>query len=137
VDDRFATNGAPNAILRSSQPILIFAQAVGLLMPDPAAARHRSDELIAADATIGADVDCAPSTYRLLARRLVLDRVYPNVVIGPLATVGDDCVPLRTSSRTGPNWQPSHPAGWRRHWQRWMGFVKQADGTRRFRSAPT
>jgi len=133
VDERFATNGAPTAILRSSRPYLTFAQAVGLLMPAmPPAPGIDPTSSIAADATIGANVSIGPFVSigpgASIGARTVL---YANVVIGPRATVGDDCVlhshvSVRERVQIGNRviLQDGAVIG-----SDGFGFVKQIDGT--------
>lgn len=81
------------AVLRSAQPYLTFARALGLFSPPPAPAQG-IDPLaaIAKDAAIGADVSIGPfvtvGAGAFIGARTV---VYPNVVIGAGARVGEDC----------------------------------------------
>jgi UDP-3-O-[3-hydroxymyristoyl] glucosamine N-acyltransferase len=85
---------APCATLRSHEPYLAFARAVGIFAPDdrPAAGVHALT-VIAADARLGADVSIGPFVVvgagASIGHRTVL---YPNVTIGPGARIGDDCV---------------------------------------------
>jgi UDP-3-O-[3-hydroxymyristoyl] glucosamine N-acyltransferase len=85
---------APCAVLRSAQPYLAFARAVGLLTPpiwpapginphaaiDPAA-RLGADVSVGAFVSIGARAEIGARTV-----------LYPHVVIGPGVHVGADCV---------------------------------------------
>jgi UDP-3-O-[3-hydroxymyristoyl] glucosamine N-acyltransferase len=85
---------APCAALRSAEPYLAFARAVGLFAPGdrPAAGVHALT-VIAPDAHLGADVSIGPfvvvGAEASIGSRTV---VYPNVTIGPGARIGDDCV---------------------------------------------
>ena len=85
---------APCATLRSPEPYLAFARAVGLLGPDdrPAAGVHPMTA-VAADARLGTDVSIGPFVV-IGAGATIGDRtvVYPNVTIGPGVRIGDDCV---------------------------------------------
>jgi UDP-3-O-[3-hydroxymyristoyl] glucosamine N-acyltransferase len=85
---------APCATLRSPEPYLAFARAVGLFAPDdrPATGVHAMTA-IAADARLGTDVSIGPFVV-VGAGVSIGDRtvVYPNVTIGPGAHIGDDCV---------------------------------------------
>jgi UDP-3-O-[3-hydroxymyristoyl] glucosamine N-acyltransferase len=82
------------AMLRTDEPYLAFARAVGLLAPDsrPAAGVHAL-AAIAASATIGRDVSVGPFVAVGEGAR-VGDRtiIFPNVTIGPGASIGEDCV---------------------------------------------
>ena len=90
------TNGpvAPCATLRSSDPYLAFARAVGLFAPDdrPAPGVHPMTS-IAADVRLGAGVSIG-AFVAVGAGASIGDRtvVYPNVTIGHGARIGDDCV---------------------------------------------
>jgi UDP-3-O-[3-hydroxymyristoyl] glucosamine N-acyltransferase len=84
----------PCAMLRTDEPYLAFARAVGLLAPDirPSAGVHDL-AAVAASATIGRDVSVGPFVAigegaRIGARTII----FPNVTIGPGAIVGEDCV---------------------------------------------
>jgi UDP-3-O-[3-hydroxymyristoyl] glucosamine N-acyltransferase len=84
---------APCAMLRTRDPYLAFARAVGLFAPvsrpvpgiDALAA-------IASDATLGAGVSVGPFVS-VGAGACIGDRsvIYPNVTIGAAASVGSDC----------------------------------------------
>jgi UDP-3-O-[3-hydroxymyristoyl] glucosamine N-acyltransferase len=85
---------APCAMLRTSNPYLAFAQAVGIFAPAarPPLGVHPS-AIVAEDAVIGADVSIGPlavigSGARIGARTIL----HAQVVVGPQATIGDDCV---------------------------------------------
>jgi UDP-3-O-[3-hydroxymyristoyl] glucosamine N-acyltransferase len=86
--------GAPCATLRSPEPYLAFARAVGLFAPDdrPAAGVHALTA-IAPDARLGAGVAIG-AFVAIGAGASIGDRtaVYPNVTIGPGVRIGDDCV---------------------------------------------
>jgi UDP-3-O-[3-hydroxymyristoyl] glucosamine N-acyltransferase len=85
---------ASAAILRSDDPYLSFAQAVGLLTntsaPAPGIDRLSS---VAADAALGADVSIGP--FAVIGAGVSIGArttIYSHAVIGPGARVGDDCV---------------------------------------------
>jgi UDP-3-O-[3-hydroxymyristoyl] glucosamine N-acyltransferase len=85
---------APCATLRSPEPYLAFARAVGVFAPDdrPAPGVHAMTA-IAPDARLGDGVSLGPFVVvgagaRIGARTVV----YPNVTIGPGVQIGDDCV---------------------------------------------
>jgi UDP-3-O-[3-hydroxymyristoyl] glucosamine N-acyltransferase len=89
-----AAEGAPCAVLRSPNPYLAFAQAVGIFAPRhvPPAGVHRLADVapsasIASDASIAAFVSIGEGAT-VGARTIV----YPHVTIGAGAHVGDDCV---------------------------------------------
>jgi UDP-3-O-[3-hydroxymyristoyl] glucosamine N-acyltransferase len=85
---------APCAALRTRDPYLAFARAVGLFAPAwrPAAGVHPF-AAIAADAQVGADVAIgafvAVGEGAQIGDRTV---IFPNVTIGPGAHIGSDCV---------------------------------------------
>jgi UDP-3-O-[3-hydroxymyristoyl] glucosamine N-acyltransferase len=82
------------AVLRSAQPYLSFARALGL-MNNAERPRAGIDRLaaIAADATIGADVTIGAFVVvgagATVGARTI---IYPNVVIGDGVRIGEDCV---------------------------------------------
>jgi UDP-3-O-[3-hydroxymyristoyl] glucosamine N-acyltransferase len=82
------------AMLRTDEPYLAFARAVGLLAPAsrPPAGVHAL-AAIASTAMVGRDVSIGPFVAVGDGARIG-DRtvVFPNVTIGPGAIVGDDCV---------------------------------------------
>jgi UDP-3-O-[3-hydroxymyristoyl] glucosamine N-acyltransferase len=82
------------AMLRTEEPYLAFARAVGLLAPAtrPATGVHAL-AAVAASATLGRDVSIAPFVAVGEGARIG-DRtvIFPNVTIGPGAVIGDDCV---------------------------------------------
>jgi len=84
----------PSAMLRTEDPYLAFARAVGLFAPAwrPAAGIHPLTA-IAADAHVGREVSIGPFVAIGEGAR-VGDRtvIFPNVTIGPGATVGADCI---------------------------------------------
>jgi len=88
-----ATPGGP-ALLRSDNPYLTFAAAIGLfakVVPPPRGVDRLS--AIAPDATIGQEVSIGP--FVTVGRGASIgDRtvVYPSVTIGPGARLGADCV---------------------------------------------
>lgn len=91
---REGTTSAPCAILRTRDPYLAFARAVGLFAPAwrPAAGVHPmaavSDSArLGADVSVGAFV--AVGEGARIGDRTV---VFPNVTIGPGAVIGADCV---------------------------------------------
>ena len=85
---------APCAVLRSANPYLSFAHAV-MLFSRPVEPARGVDRLssIAPDATIGPDVSIGPfvtvGAGATVGARTI---IYPNVVIGTGARLGDDCV---------------------------------------------
>ena len=85
---------APCASLRSAEPYLAFARAVGVFAPDdrPAPGVHPLTA-VAADVRVGAAVSIGPFVA-IGAGATIGDRtiVYPNVTIGPGVRIGDDCV---------------------------------------------
>jgi UDP-3-O-[3-hydroxymyristoyl] glucosamine N-acyltransferase len=85
---------APCTALRSPEPYLAFARAVGVFAPDdlPAPGVHAMTA-IAPDARVGDGVSIGAFVV-LGAGATVGDRtvVYPNVTIGPGVRIGDDCV---------------------------------------------
>src|SRR6185436_19970588 len=85
---------APCAMLRAANPYFAFARAVELFSPRPSQASgiHRLAD-VAASASLGADVSIGAFVsigegVRIGARTIV----YPHVVLGDGAIVGDDCV---------------------------------------------
>jgi UDP-3-O-[3-hydroxymyristoyl] glucosamine N-acyltransferase len=85
---------APCAMLRTADPYLAFARAVGLFAPAwrPAAGVHAM-AAVAADVRMGEDVSIG-AFVSIAADVVIGDRtvVFPNVTIGPGARVGADCV---------------------------------------------
>jgi UDP-3-O-[3-hydroxymyristoyl] glucosamine N-acyltransferase len=94
VADTLAAASHDPALLRTPQPYLAFAQAVGLFtsVAAPASGVDRTSA-IAPDATLGPDVSIGAfvtiGAGAAVGARTV---IYPNVVIGAGASVGDDCV---------------------------------------------
>ncbi len=85
---------APCAVLRSDNPHLSFAQALGLFRqaPRPPAGIDRLSS-IAPDAVVGGDVAIGPFVTICTGARIgARTAIYPGVVIGPYARLGDDCV---------------------------------------------
>jgi UDP-3-O-[3-hydroxymyristoyl] glucosamine N-acyltransferase len=86
--------GAPCAMLRTPDPYLAFARAVGLFAPPwrPAPGIHPMTS-IGADTQIGKDVSIG-AFVAIGDGAAVGDRtvVFPNVTIGAGARIGDDCV---------------------------------------------
>jgi UDP-3-O-[3-hydroxymyristoyl] glucosamine N-acyltransferase len=85
---------APCAMLRTAEPYLAFARAVGLFAPAwrPATGVHAM-AAVAADARLGESVSIG--AFVSIGEGVVIgDRtvVFPNVTIGPGAQVGADCV---------------------------------------------
>jgi UDP-3-O-[3-hydroxymyristoyl] glucosamine N-acyltransferase len=82
------------AVLRTADPYLAFARAVGLFAPEwkPQPGVH-SMTAIAPDATVGRDVSIA-AFVAVGEGAAIGDRtvVFPNVTIGPGARIGADCV---------------------------------------------
>jgi UDP-3-O-[3-hydroxymyristoyl] glucosamine N-acyltransferase len=86
--------GGRAAMLRTDDPYLAFARAVGLFAPAwrPAAGVHAL-AAVAADAQIGREVCIGPFVAIGEAARIG-DRtvIFPNVTIGRGAAIGDDCI---------------------------------------------
>jgi UDP-3-O-[3-hydroxymyristoyl] glucosamine N-acyltransferase len=85
---------APCAMLRTADPYLAFARAVGLFAPQwrPAPGIHPL-AAVAADAQIGANVSIG--AFVAIGEGAVIGDnavVFPNVTIGPGARIGNDCV---------------------------------------------
>jgi UDP-3-O-[3-hydroxymyristoyl] glucosamine N-acyltransferase len=85
---------APCAMLRTADPYLAFARAVGLFSSPLRQARGvHETAVIAGDATIGPDVSIgalvAVGSGAVIGDRTV---VFPNVTIGDGVTIGADCV---------------------------------------------
>lgn len=84
---------APCAMIRSRNPYLAFARAVGVFAGEsrPASGIHSLASL-ASDAVIGPDVSIGPfvaiAAGARIGARVVID---PHVTIGEGATIGDDC----------------------------------------------
>jgi UDP-3-O-[3-hydroxymyristoyl] glucosamine N-acyltransferase len=85
---------APAALLRTPDPYLAFARAVGIFAPvsRPPAGVHAT-AVVPADASIGAGVSIGPFVS-IGAGASVGDRtvIFPSVTIGPGARIGEDCV---------------------------------------------
>ena len=85
---------APCAMLRTSEPYLAFARAVGILHQQPRVLPGvHPTAVIAADARLGADVSIGALT--VIGEGVTIgDRtvVMPNVTIGPGTRVGADCL---------------------------------------------
>ena len=85
---------APCAMLRTPDPYLAFARAVGLFAPPwrPASGIHPLSA-IAADAQVGRNVSVG-AFVAIAEGATVGDNtvVFPNVTIGPGARIGHDCV---------------------------------------------
>jgi UDP-3-O-[3-hydroxymyristoyl] glucosamine N-acyltransferase len=81
-------------MLRTEDPYLAFARAVGLFAPEwrPAPGVHAMTA-IAADAHIGRDISIGPFVAIGEGARIG-DRtvIFPNVTIGPGTTIGTDCI---------------------------------------------
>jgi UDP-3-O-[3-hydroxymyristoyl] glucosamine N-acyltransferase len=125
--------GAPCPVLRSTNPYLTLARAIGLLhpAPRPVAGVHPT-ALIAPDAVIGADVAIGPYAvvggHARIGDRSVL---HPHVVVGAGADVGADCllharVSIRERVRIGARCviQDGAVIG-----SDGFGFAHRADGT--------
>ncbi len=86
--------GGRCSMLRTDEPYLAFARAVGLFAPEwrPAPGVHPM-AAVAADAHLGHDVSIGPFVA-IGAGARVGDRsvIFPNVTIGPGTTIGEDCV---------------------------------------------
>ena len=84
----------PYGVLRSEQPYLTFARALGLFVRLPPPAKGvDSQSAVAPDVTLGADVSIGPFVVigagASIGARTV---IHPNVVIGPGARIGEDCL---------------------------------------------
>jgi UDP-3-O-[3-hydroxymyristoyl] glucosamine N-acyltransferase len=85
---------APCAMLRTRDPYLAFARAVGLFAPRwrPSAGVHAM-AAVAADAQIGRDVSIG--AFVAVGEDVTIGDntvIFPNVTIGPGARIGNDCV---------------------------------------------
>jgi UDP-3-O-[3-hydroxymyristoyl] glucosamine N-acyltransferase len=86
--------GAPCAVLRTTNPYLAFARAIGVLNPQPPrAAGVHPTALVAPDAVLEADVSVGPyvvigATAHIGARSVL----HAHVVIGDGARLGPDCL---------------------------------------------
>jgi UDP-3-O-[3-hydroxymyristoyl] glucosamine N-acyltransferase len=85
---------APCAMLRTRDPYLAFARAVGLFAPAwrPTAGVHAM-AAVAGDARIGANVSIG--AFVAIGEGAVIGEntvIFPNVTIGPEARIGSDCV---------------------------------------------
>jgi UDP-3-O-[3-hydroxymyristoyl] glucosamine N-acyltransferase len=84
----------PCAMLRTDEPYLAFARAVGLFAPAmrPAPGVHAM-AAVAHDVTLGRDVSVGPFVAIGEGARIGnRTTIFPNVTIGSGATLGDDCV---------------------------------------------
>jgi UDP-3-O-[3-hydroxymyristoyl] glucosamine N-acyltransferase len=125
--------GVRPAILRSAQPYLSFARAVGLFtQAAPPARGIDPTSVIAADARIGPDAAIGPFvTVGAGATIGCRVTIYPHVVLGPGVELGDDCVlhsmvSIRERVRLGHRVivQDGAVIG-----SDGFGFVKERDGT--------
>ncbi len=89
-----AVTGVPCAIVRTADPYLTFARALGVFADGwrPAAGVHRhalieAGAMVAADASVGAFAFVAEGA-RIGARTIL----HPHVSVGRFAEIGDDCV---------------------------------------------
>jgi UDP-3-O-[3-hydroxymyristoyl] glucosamine N-acyltransferase len=128
-----SSEGTRASLLRSAQPYLAFAKAVGLLThsaPPPRGVDRLS--AVAPTAHLGADVSIGAFVVigdgAVVGARAV---VFPNAVIGPSAVIGDDCiihahVSIRERVRIGHRVivQDGAVIG-----SDGFGFVRQSDGT--------
>ena len=86
---------APCPILRTSEPSVVYANAIALLTPAAASVAPGVHPLASVDetATIGARASIGP--FAVIGAGAVIGArtvVHPHAVIGPSSTVGDDCV---------------------------------------------
>jgi UDP-3-O-[3-hydroxymyristoyl] glucosamine N-acyltransferase len=85
--------GAPCAVLRTRNPYLAFARAIGLLHPEPPPPPGvHPTAIVAPDAVIGDGVSIGPYAVvgqgaRIGARSVL----HAHVIVGPGATIGPDC----------------------------------------------
>jgi UDP-3-O-[3-hydroxymyristoyl] glucosamine N-acyltransferase len=133
VSESLPVEGVRGAILRSPQPYLAFAAAVGLfahaVAPQPGidpTAAIAPEAVIGSGVSIGAFVSIGPGA-RVGSRTVI----YPGAVIGAGACIGDDCVvharvSIRERVHIGHRviLQDGAVVG-----SDGFGFVKQADGT--------
>jgi UDP-3-O-[3-hydroxymyristoyl] glucosamine N-acyltransferase len=94
VSHTLGTGSGGPALLRTDQPYIAFAHAVGLLTSAPPPPRGvDSATAIAPDVTLGADVSIGSFVTigpgATIGARTV---IYPNAVIGPGVKIGVDCV---------------------------------------------
>jgi UDP-3-O-[3-hydroxymyristoyl] glucosamine N-acyltransferase len=125
--------GMRASLLRSADPYLAVAKAVGLLTHGTPPARGRDPlSAVSATATLGADVSIGAFVVigdgAIVGARTI---VFPNAVIGPGANIGDDCivhahVSIRERVRIGHRVivQDGAVIG-----SDGFGFVRQSDGT--------
>jgi UDP-3-O-[3-hydroxymyristoyl] glucosamine N-acyltransferase len=85
---------APCALLRSANPYLVFARAIGLVNPQPRPpAGIHATAIVAPGAALEPDVTIGP--YAVIGERARIGArsvLGPHVVIGPDAALGEDCV---------------------------------------------
>lgn len=85
--------GAPCAVLRTRNPYLAFARAIGLLHPEPPPTPGvHPTAIIAPDALLGDGVSIGP--YAVIgqgARIGPRSVLHAHVIVGPGATIGPDC----------------------------------------------
>ena len=89
-----AAEGTRASVLRSDDPYLAFAKAIGLLTHHTPPPRGRvALSAVAPTATLGVDVSIGAFVVigdgAVVGARTI---VFPNAVIGPGAVIGDDCV---------------------------------------------
>ena len=125
--------GMRASLLRSADPYLAFAKAVGLLTHSTPPAPGRDPlSAVSATATLGADVSIGAFVVigdgAVVGARTI---VFPHAVIGPGAIIGDDCivharVSIRERVRIGHRVivQDGAVVG-----SDGFGFVRQPDGT--------
>jgi UDP-3-O-[3-hydroxymyristoyl] glucosamine N-acyltransferase len=87
-------SGAPCALLRTENPYLTFARAIGLLNPQsrPSAGIHAT-AIVGADAVLESDVSVG--AYVVIGERARIGArcvLGPHVVIGPEAALAEDCI---------------------------------------------
>ena len=94
LSDQAPAEGMRASVLRSANPYLAFAKAVGLLTHSTPPVRGRDPlSAVSATATLGAEVSIG--AFAVIGDGAVIGArtiVFPNAVIGPGAIVGDDCV---------------------------------------------
>jgi UDP-3-O-[3-hydroxymyristoyl] glucosamine N-acyltransferase len=94
LSDQAPAEGIRASLLRSADPYLAFAKAVGLLTHSTPPAPGRDPlSAVSATATLGADVSIGAFVVigagATVGARTI---IYPNVVVGPGARIGEDCV---------------------------------------------
>lgn len=86
-------SGAPCAVLRTANPYLAFARAIGLLHPEPAPTPGvHPTAVVAPDALLDEGVSVGP--YAVIGQGAHIGArsvLHAHVIVGPGATIGPDC----------------------------------------------